>query len=117
MGHEQAAALRVLAGIGRLGERRVRRVPCIEEGVAALFDPAVEVGCGDGVGRGEQRIRGVEQLDRRLLIDHALGVRPIESGNGAGKLAALVLDDQRSAAADELVEARLGCSASSGRVE
>jgi hypothetical protein len=50
MGDEQAATLRVLTGIGGLSESGVGGVPGIEKGVAALLDPAVEVGGGDGVG-------------------------------------------------------------------
>ena len=46
VGDEEAAALRVLAGVGGLGQRRIGCVPRIEKGVAAFFCPAVKVsGC------------------------------------------------------------------------
>src|ERR1700677_658465 len=41
MGYDEAAALRVLAGIGGLGQGGIRGVPGVEERVAALFNPAV----------------------------------------------------------------------------
>src|SRR5580658_4413983 len=56
MGDYQSAALGVLAGVGGLGEGGEGGVPGLGEGVAALFDPAIEVGGGYGVGRGEQRV-------------------------------------------------------------
>ena len=85
MGDQQAAALRVLAGVGGLGQRGVGGVPGVEEGVAALLDPAVKVGGGDGVGRGEQGIGRIEQLDGRLLVDDALRRSgPSRAGTGRG---------------------------------
>ena len=87
MSDDQAAALRILAGVGGFGERGVTGVPRFEEGVAALLDPAIEVGGGDLVGEFEQRIGGVEQLDGRLLVDDAFReAAAIESGSGAGNV-------------------------------
>src|SRR5580698_9114299 len=107
MGYDQAAALWVLAGVGGFGEGGEGRVPGFEEGVAALFDPAVEVGGGDGVGSGEERVAGVEELDGSGVVDDALGAAQGER-DGSGEVIALVLDDEGSAAAHEVVEAWLG---------
>ena len=56
MGDEESAALRVLAGVGGFSEGGVALIPVIEEAVAAFFEPSVEVGRGDAVGRGEERV-------------------------------------------------------------
>ena len=72
MSDKQAAALRVLAGIGGFSERGVAGIPVIEEAVAAFFEPTGEIGCGDSIGHGEKRVGGIEQLDGGLLIDYAL---------------------------------------------
>ena len=72
MRHQQSAALRVLAGVGGLGQRRVARVPAIEKGVAALLDPSVEIRIADRVGPAQQGIRRLQQLHRRSLIHHTL---------------------------------------------
>jgi len=74
--------------------------------VAALLDPAVEVGCGDGVGRGEQWVGGFEEFDGGGFVDDAFA-RPIESGSGR-EVAGLVLDDERATVADKGIEPGLG---------
>src|ERR1035437_3365715 len=108
MGDQQTAALRVLSGVGGLSERGIAGVPGIEEGMAALLDPAFKVGLGDGVGRGEQGIGWVEELDGSLLVDDALrGAAHGERKRGR-EVAALVLDDEGSAAMDKVVQPRLG---------
>ena len=68
---EQTATLRILTGVGCLGERGVTRVPRIEEGVAALFDPSIEVGGGDLVWESEKWVGRIEKLDGGLFIDDA----------------------------------------------
>ena len=60
MRDQQAAALGVLAGIGGFSEGDVTGIPAVEEAVAALFEPSVEIGGGNLVGRGEERVRGIE---------------------------------------------------------
>src|ERR1700690_774529 len=106
MGDNETAALRVLAGIGGFSEGGVALVPRIEEGMAALFEPAVEVGGGDGVGGGEERIGGFEELDGIGFIDDALPPAHGQWKRG-GEIAALVLDDEGATVADEGVEAGL----------
>ena len=108
MGDNQAAALRILAWVGGFGESGVARIPRIEEGVAALLDPAIEVGGGDLVGEIQQRVGGIEQLDRRLLVDNALGQAAAHGERKRGREGvALILDDERAAVADEFFEAGL----------
>ena len=66
-GGDESAALGCLvsdvfgggAGVVGLGEGGVVRVPGVEEAVAALFDPVVEVGGRDLVGDVEQGVRRV----------------------------------------------------------
>ena len=53
MHDEQTGALRILARVGGLGERRVSGVPVIEESVAALFEPSGKIGGRDLIGPGE----------------------------------------------------------------
>ena len=73
---EEAAALGELgrgfgaAGIVRVGEGGVLRIPGAEEAVAALRYPVVEVGGGDGVGSAEEGIRRGEELDGGRLVDY-----------------------------------------------
>ena len=50
----------VLIGVVRFSGRGVSGVPGAGEAVAALFYPAVEVGCGDLVGPVERLLRGRE---------------------------------------------------------
>ena len=44
MRDQQAAALRILAGIGGLSERGVTGIPVIDEAVASFLEPSVEIG-------------------------------------------------------------------------
>ena len=101
MGDDEAATLGVLSGGGGLGEGGAGGVPGFEEGVPPLFDPGVEVGGGDGVGRSEQRICRFEELDGSSFVYDAF--RAAEGKrNWGGEVAALVEDDQGSALLDEL---------------
>ncbi len=96
------------AGVVGFGQGGVVRVPGVEEAVAALFDPVVEVGGGDLVGGGEERRVGVENLDGGGFVDDALVVVGEGVGGvGGGELGGLVLDDDVAAVAGE-VEQGLG---------
>ena len=76
--------------------------------MTALFDPAVEVGGGDLVGEVEQGVGRIEQLDGSLLVDDALRQAAADrERKRGGEVAALVLDNEGSAIADEFVKARL----------
>ena len=50
MNDEQPATLRILAGIGGLGERGVSGIPMLKESVTALLKPSVEIGGSNLVG-------------------------------------------------------------------
>ena len=56
MRDDEAATLGILAWVGGFGEGGVVGIPGIEEAMAALFEPAIEVGGGDFVGSGEERV-------------------------------------------------------------
>ena len=111
MRHQQAAALRILTGVGSFCPGGgVVGIPGVEEAMAALLEPAVEeVSRGDVVGRDEKRIRGIEQLYRcTVLVDNTLR-RATAYGEriGSGEAVALVLHDKRAAMFDEVFEAGL----------
>src|SRR5579875_2744113 len=53
---QQAPALRVLSGIGGLGQGRIPRVPAGCKAMTALFKPACDISLGDAIGPGEQRV-------------------------------------------------------------
>src|SRR6185503_16317702 len=112
---DESAALRVLALIRRFSERCVARVPRVEERVAALFYPAVKVSGGDFVRPTQKRVCGVEQFDGCLFVDHvgAIDSERKRSREGFG----LILDDQRSAAMNEIIKMRLrSCNNRAGGV-
>src|SRR5271170_7472068 len=98
-GVKQAAFLRVLSGVLRLREGSVVRVPRLHEGVAALFDPSVEVGFCDFVGKGHERVVGFEDRDLGFLVDNFF--RRAAKGVGVGAeivvvLVGVILDDNRT---------------------
>ena len=107
MRHHESAPLRVLTLIGGLGDCHVTGVPAIQEGVAALLHPAVEIIRSNHVGPGKQRMGGVKQLHRRLLVHYALRRAAQREWQGSGEVAALVLDNQRPSAFDKILHPRL----------
>jgi len=87
---DEAAALGDLgggfgaAGVVRVGEGGVLRIPGGEEAVAALGDPIVEVGGGDLVGSGEEGIGGGEELDGGGFVDYLFAAAQGERVGGVG---------------------------------
>src|SRR5258708_39662495 len=72
MRHDKTASLGILSCVGSFRERRVGRIPRIEEGMAALFDPAVEIGGGNSIWPLEQGVRRIQKLYGGLLVHYAL---------------------------------------------
>ena len=98
-GDEQAAELGLLAVVVGFEQRGVVGVPGGHEAVTALFDPVVEVGRGDLVGPGEERVVGREDFDGGVLFDDLFAAAEIERiGAGAfGQAAGVVLGDDDAA--------------------
>src|ERR1017187_10296134 len=109
-GDEQAAKLRLLAVVVGFEQRGVVRVPGGHEAVAALFDPVVEVGGGDLVGPGEERVVGRDDLDGGVLFNDLFAAAEIEwVGAGAfGQAAGVVLGDDDAAGCGVGVEGWVG---------
>ena len=110
VGVDEASSLGVLAFVVHLGGGFVMGVPGIEEAVAALFDPVVEVGCGDLVGPAEEWVVGVEDFGFAVLFDDTF-CSCERQGVGAVVvivLGALVLDDDGATVADVLEETVVG---------
>ena len=90
LGGEEASALGELggsdgaSGVVGFGEGGVLRIPGTEEAVAALGDPAVEVGGGDLVGDGEEGIGGGEEFDGGGFVDYLFGVAEGERVGSVG---------------------------------
>ena len=110
LGGDEAAALGELAGVVGFGECGVVCVPVAEEAVAALFDPVVEVGGGDGVGCGERGGGGFEEVDGGGFVDDDFGAAEGEGEGrvGGGELGGLELHDDVAAVAGEVEEGLCG---------
>ena len=76
-------------------------VPGGHEAVAALFDPVVEVGGGDLVGPGEERVVGREDADGGVLFDDLFAAAEVERirAGAFGQTAGVVLGDDDAAVA------------------
>ena len=113
-GDEEAAALRILAGVVGFKERGVLRGPVGGEAVTAFFNPPIEI-CGrDAVWPGEERCGGGEEGNGLLFLDDVVGGvsgERVGEGRGGGVEAAGVVLGNDYAACGGIVEEGFGAGA------